>query len=246
MSGTLQMGIVNSWDPTTMTAEVTAFDGSAKHYNVGVIMQSCDIGNGTYSFTPPSIGAPCLFTKVSGETMIIGQYAPANLGGNEGISSTTGATINRSVDEMPNQDHLPGDSVSTSQNGISISKKGMTYSIEMSPIFYSIWNLMNNVWDTMCNIFKFSAPAADVLVDVSGGGATNVDISVRKSSGERGGTPAINLKMGADADVVLLKINGQDFCHVDLQRNVTLNVKKMTIIGDEVNMLDVQAVKLPG
>jgi hypothetical protein len=245
MSGTIQMGIVNSWDPATMTAEVTAFDGSAHHYNVGVMMQSCDIGNGVYSFTPPSIGAPCMFTKVSGETMILGQYAPPNLGGNEDISSTTGSTLNRSVEEMPNADHLPGDQIMTSQSGAQVYLRNMVYGIEMSPIFYSIWNLMNSVWDTMCNIFKFSAPAADILVDVDGSGSTNVDISVRRSAGERNGTPAINLNMGANAGVINLKINGQSFLHVDIERNVTLNVKKMTVIGDEVNMLGVQDVKLP-
>lgn len=242
--GSIQMGIVNSWDPATMTAEVTSFDGSAHHYNVGVMMKQCDIGNGVYDFTPPSIGSTCMFTKVSGEAIILGAYAPPNLGGNADISSSTGATMNRSSGEMPNEDHLPGDSVSTSANGMSISKKGMTYEISMNPLFYSIWNLMNNVWDNMCNVFKFSAPAADILVDVEGS-STNVDISVRKSAGERGGTPAINLNMGTAANVIKLKINGQDFCHVDIDRNVTLNVKKMTIVGEEVNMLGVQSVKLP-
>lgn len=239
------MGVVNTYDPATMTAEVTAFDGSAHHVNVGMMMQSCDIGNGVYSFTPPSIGVPCLFTKVSGETVILGQYAPPNIGGNDSISSSTGATVNRSVDEMPNNEHLPGDWMVSSQSGAEVALRNMVFGIQMSPIFYSVWNMMNSVWDTMCNIFKFSAPAADVLVDVSDNNETNINIAVRKSTGERGGTPAINLLMGNDADVITLKINGEEFCHVDLERNITLNVKKMSIIGDEVDMTQVQSVKLP-
>lgn len=243
-AGNLQLGIVNSWDSTTMTGEVTAFDGSGKYYNVGIMMQSCDVGNGAYSFTPPAIGNTCLFSHVSGEVVIVGQYAPPNLGDNSAVDSPLGATMNRSTEDMPNEDHLPGDCVSTSQSGMKITKTGSKYAIEMSPKFFSVWNMINNVWDTACDIFKFSSPAADVLV-TGDGGASNVEITVRKSPGERGTEGAVNLKIGANAGLINLKINGKDFLHVDNERNVTLSVKNMTITGDCVNMEGVGRVKLP-
>lgn len=245
MAGDIELGIVNSWDPETMTAEISRFDGSSHIANATVIMQSCDIGNGAYSFTPPSIGAPCLFTKVSGEHVILGHYAPPNLSANTDVESTTGSTLNRSLDEMPTDGRLPGDTIATSPSGFQVGLRNLLYAIEASPIFYSMWNLANSVWDNMCNKFRFSSPGADINVDVDGGSATNVNISVRRNAGERGGVPAVNLDIGHSAGVINLKINGQDFCHVDIDRNVTLNVRNLRIVGDCVNMEGVQSVLLP-
>lgn len=237
MSGNLQMGIVNSYDPVTCTAEVTSYDGLHRYYNAGISMSSYDNANGIYSYTPPSIGAPCLFTVINGEAMIITQYAPPNLGYASDTASSTSATVSRAVDEMATEDqHLPGDWQLTSQSGAEVYLRNMVFGIKMNPLFYSVWNLLNNVWDTMCNVFKFSSPAADMLVDFTEGGATNVGIQVRSSVSQRDGVPSIDLQLGADAGVLLLKINGTNLCHIDENKNISLHTKNITISADVIKM----------
>lgn len=246
MPGNIEMGIVNSYDPQTCTAEVTSYDGISHHYNVGMLMDSYDTANGVYSYTPPSVGAPCVFTEINGEVLILGQYAPANLGYATDNESPINSTVNRSVSDLQDtEEHLPGDWQVSAQSGALVSLRNMVFNIRMNPLFYSAWNIINSVWDNMCNIFKFSSPAADILVDVDDGGNTNVAIQVRTSSSQKGDTPSIDLQLGATADVVLLKINGEDFCHVTSDRTVTMSTGKITIVANGVDIAS-PTIKLSG
>ena len=235
--GSVELGIVNAYDPATCTAEVTSYDGVNRYYNVGVSMSSYDTANGVYSYTPPSIGAPCLFTTVGGETFIIGQYAPPNIGYAPDTISPISTTVNRAVDEMgKTDDHLPGDWQMTSQSGAEISFRNMLFSIKMNPLFYSVWNILNGIWDNMCNIFKFKSSGADVSVNVDEAGNTNTSIQVRTSSSQADGTPAVDLQIGADAGVILLKINGNNFCHIDENRHVILETDDIDLTAKDVHV----------
>jgi hypothetical protein len=256
--GNVELGHVVAYDPATMTATIVSADGASKYRNVGIMMQSCDYGSGSYQFNPPAVGSVCMFTQISGEVLIIGSYLPPNMAGEQDgkgfadtigdkstLPTTTNAVINRAPGDFPNKSSLPGDWRMTGKSGSEISFMDMLFSVKMAPTFYSIWNLLNKFWDTVCNKFRFRSPACDVFVDVNDSQETDVNIVVRQTPSERSGTPAINLKLGKEAGVVDLKINGQDFLKVDLNRNVTLEVNTMTVRGNLVTMEDVQLVKLP-
>jgi hypothetical protein len=119
------------------------------------------------------------------------------------------------------------------RSGSEISFRDMLFSIKMSKAFFSTWNSLNAIWDNMCNKFIFRSPGLDVKVDVADSQATDVSIQVRKGAGERGGTPAIDLRLGNSANIINLKINGKDFLYVDGERNVTLKVNRMVIEADD-------------
>lgn len=225
--GIVRLGVVNNYDPVTMTAEVTEFDGMTVLRNVSVLMQACDMGEGIYQYTPPTPGSHCYFTQVSGEATILGYYLPRNVNGANGNEPTTNATISRTPGELLGSESTPGSWRVTSPAGAEISLKGLLYSIRMSPIFYTTWNLLNNVLEYMVDRFKFFSPAVDVNVDVDAAQETNTTVLVRSTVAERNGTPAVDLRIGKNAGIINLKINGADFLQVDAARNVTLHSSRL-------------------
>ena len=233
----IQIGIVKSYDPNTCTAEVTSFDGLDRYTNVGNIMSTYDTTNGVYSYTPPSINSPCVYTVIGDEVLILGQYAPPNMGYAPETESPINSTINRAVDEMKTgEDHLPGDFQLTSQSGAEITLRNLVFSIKMNPVFYSAWNILNSIWDNMCNIFKLHSPGADVLVDVDEGGNTKTSIQVRTSADQIDGTPMVDLQISSEVDILLLKINGQSMCKIDKDRNIILNTKDVTLEAQDIHV----------
>lgn len=233
----IKIGIVKSYDPKTCTSEITSYDGLDRFTNVGNLMSSYDPENGVYSYTPPSINSPCLYTEVDGEVIILGQYAPPNLGYAPDTESTNNTTVNRSVDELQTgEDHLPGDWQMTSQSGAEITLRNMIFNIKMNPLFYSAWNLLNSIWDNMCNIFRLHSPGADVLVDLDESGNTSTSIQVRTSVDQVDGTPMVDLKISSDVDILLLKINGESICKIDKDRNVMLSTNNVSLEAHDIHV----------
>lgn len=242
-NGNLFLGIVNGYDSQTQTASVTSVDGTSTYYNVGTMMQSCDYANGVFSGTPPSLNAACLCAKVGSEVLIIGQYAPANLGDAPTTDSSIGSYISRSPDlDAASSDALCGDSVQKNQSGAEVSLRGLMYSIKMNPIFYSVWNTINKVWDNVCDTFKLKTAA---LTLTSGNATTGSADTSFEFTTSAGGSTIVDLQIGNTADVIILKINGSNFCHINSGRHIILNADDIDITASNIN-LNAGTVKIAG
>lgn len=239
----IQLGIVNYYDSGTQTAEVTSFDGSSVFYNCTTMMQSCDPASGAYNASPPSVGAPCLICNVGGENVVLGYYAPPTLSGSD-VSQTSSAniSIDRSRDGFPDE-VLPGESVVRTKSGCTALMGDQMFKWEMSPALYMMLNMVGNSFNTCADRMQFTTPGSSVLITTEGDGTTNYAFSTSKTSG---GAPAVEVTIGNTADVYNIKIGGQQFLHVDNDRNVVMNMKTLNIIGDSVDMTQCQAVALPG
>ena len=117
----------------------------------------------------------------------------------------------------------------------------------------SVWTLLNCIWENVCSIFRLRAGGVDVFCEVDGNNNTNTTINVRRTVSEReNDMSVINLQMGQDAGIITLNINGNEFLHVDAERNTTITAKRVTLNGTQIifngetfDCLNVDAVKLP-
>lgn len=246
--------IVNGYDPTTMTATITPYDGSGLIRNAVCQFSRYDPTNAAFSVTPPCIGAPCLYTQIGGETFILNTFPPMNINTEDNQNqSPLSAFQNRTPTEMSNNNTLPGNTSSTTSFGSEETLTDMTKKIIIvADKLSSIWNMLNCVWENICSIFRLRTAGVDVLCEVNEANETNTTINVRRTTGERTGVSVINLEMGTDADIITLKINDVEFLHIDAERNVTLTAKNIDVNAlninynaDEFNCLNVGAVKLP-
>ena len=252
----MKLGTIRLYDPHTMTAELISYDGAEEIRDAGIMMSSYNPIGGGGSFTPPVPGATCLYDTISGETIIFGYYAPINgVGGNEEptindpvdsqykTTSITSTYVDRSGASLPGKTTPSGGSSTTTAGGLATIISDKFASISISPIFHATMNAINEFFDIMCTNLRFRSPGVDVVVvagDKSGGSnPTTVNVVVRQSSAERADNviPAINLVMGKDTGngVINLKINGNPFIKVDIERNVELRFKKFTLIGESVD-----------
>lgn len=240
------LGIVNSYDPNTQTAEVTSFDGSRIFYNATALMQSCDPKNGAYDSNPPAVGAPCLIGEVNGENVILGYYSPPTLGG-DNIDPMTGdeTYIDRSRVNYPKDTVLPGEKVTRTPSGCEQLIGDKLFGWKMSDALYMFLNMVGNMMNVRADRIQFSAPGADILIDVSEDKTTNIKIRARTEASEEDGVSAMEITFGKLADVYNVKVYDQQFIHVDKDRNVEVRMKTMTIIGDTVNMEQCSEVLLP-
>lgn len=238
----MHIGVVAEVTQHGMT--VVSYDNTERHQDATMLMQNADIGNGAYSCTTLAVGTPCVYDIINGEVVVFGAYLPPNLNPSPpsyGYNDTSKPKpdhvkdpyVSRQQDDQPKNTQLPGDWMISGRSGSEVSLRDMLFSIKMSKAFFSTWNALNSIWDSMCNKFIFRSPGADVKVDVSESQATDTTIVVRKSAGERSGTPAIDLRLGNAANIIKLRINGQDFLHVDGERNVTLKVNRMVVEADD-------------
>ena len=252
----MKLGTIRLYDPHTMTAELISFDGSEEIRDAGLMMTSFDPTGGGGSFTPPIPGSTCIYETISGETIIVGYYAPPNgQGGTEDntfndpvesqnkTSSITSTYVDRSGAGLPGKSTMPGGSSTTTAGGLSTTISDKFASISISPIFHATMNAINEFFDIMCTNFRFRSPGMDIVVDAgdkdNGTNPTTVNVVIRQSNAERadGVIPSINLVMGKEtgSGIINLKINGQPFLKVDIDRNVELQFKKFTMIGESVD-----------
>lgn len=250
--GKISIGTIQEYDPHTMSAEIISVDGTEQYLNAAIMMSSYNPENGGGSFTPPVVGAPCVYTVESGEVIILGYYAPPNAEGPKVKPSTQdligdqyetpgyGRTyMNRSSNDLPNKTIMGGGFSHTTSGGNSFMFLDKMTSFSLSSVFYFVMNALNEFIDIMCSNLRLRTPIADVSVstDAKSGDSNpgQVNIVVRQTNAEResGATPAINLVLGKDtgSGVINLKINGQPFLKVDLERNVTFDFKTMTMKG---------------
>ena len=248
LNGNLRPAVVTGYDPNTMTATISPYDGSGNLSNVSCPMNRCDPVNGAYAITPPSIGSPCWYTEYNGEVSIISLFPPLNINSdaNTDLKSPLGATANRCPSDMANKATLPGNSSATNSMGSEESLTDMMKKIIMSPgKLSSVWNLLNGVWENVCSIFRLKAGGMDIEAEVDGANNTNTTIRFRRTVGERAGTSVVDLQIGQNAGIINLKINGNDFLHVDAARNVKLVASTISFTASEFNCMSVDSVKLP-
>lgn len=260
-------GIVSAYDKTRMTAIVVPYDGSAVLSDVACPFLRSDITNGAYSFTPPTVGTPCIYVRAGGETYILALYAPVNLTSDVSTISPYGQNINRVPSGMENAHTLPGNTSSTNSLGSEESLTDTMKRIIMIPSrLSSIWNIVNCVWENVCTIFRLSAAGLDIQAECNSLNKTDTIIRVRRSSNENGGPSAISLIMGNTADVLSVAIDGSEILHIDANKNVTINATDVTcnvnnvaltsenvdwtanninITANTVDMTQCGAVKLP-
>lgn len=253
-------GIVAAYDKTRMTAIVVPYDGSATLTDVACPFLRSDITNGAYSFTPPTVGSPCIYVKAGGETYILAIYTPVNLSGKNTAISPYGQSISRVPDAMTNADTLPGNTSSTNSLGSEESFTDTMKRIIMIPSkLSSIWNIVNCVWENVCTIFRLTAAGFDIKAECNSLDKTDTIIRVRRSVNENGGPSAITLVMGNTADVLSLAIDGSEILHIDGEKNVTINsanvvvktndvdwtAANIKIVANQVDMTECGAVKLP-
>lgn len=254
-SGVLNRGIITGYDPATLTATITPYNNSGIISDAACPVTRYDPASGAFSITPPNIGAPCVYMDAGGETYILGMFPPPNINGmdNANVKSPLNASVNRTPTGMRNNGTLPGNPSATNAMGSEESFTDMMKKIIMSPgKLSSIWTLLNCVWENVCSIFRLRAGGVDVFCEVDSNNNTNTTINVRRTVGERQGTNVINLEMGQNAGIIRLNINGNEFLHIDADRNTTitagnctLNARSIVFNAEEFNCLNVGAVKLP-
>lgn len=240
----MELGIVAESNGSNMT--ILSADGTRRFNDATMVMQNADVKNGAYTGSVLPAGSPCVFDIINGEVIVFGAYLPPNLNSSPPLLGTNDQKgisqrpepmkspyISRTPDDYPKNTNLPGDWSTSSPSGSEVALRGGMFSVKMTKYFFSIWNSLNSFWDTTCDKFKFRSPAADVMVDVNEAQETNVTISVRKEVGERDKTPAIELKLGKDANIIKMRINGNDFLEVDGERNVMLHVKNLEVKAEE-------------
>ena len=242
----MQLGIVNSYDYVTQTAEVTSFDGAHIYHNCTALMQSCDPANGAYDSNPPAIGAPCIITEIDGENVILGYYSPPTLSGDDNPPTTGESTyVDRSRGGYPNRDVLPGEKVMRTASGGEILFGDMLFSMKVSPALYMVLNMLGNALTMRGDRLQLSAPGADIVVKVNDDQTTDVTINARKKASEEGLTSALEIKIGNEADIYNVKVYGKQFLHVDKDRNVTMEMKTLTIKGEKADLTQCDEVLLP-
>ena len=255
LNGKLARGIVTAYDAKAMTATVMSYNGTSIMRNVICPFDRYDPYNGAYSITPPSLNSPCLYTEINGEYVILCLYSPVNLNSatNAKSNSSLGSYLNRTPSDMLNNNTMPGNTTATNAMGSEETFTDMMKRIIMAPgKLSSVWTLLNCVWENVCSIFRLRAGGVDVLCEVDQNNNTNTTINVRRTVGERTGTSVINLQMGQTAGIITLNINGNEFLHVDADRNTTITAKQVVLNGTDIifngetfNCLNVDAVKLP-
>lgn len=257
LDGKIERGIVLNYDPASMTATVASYNGASMHKNVVCPFNRYDWFNGAFSITPPALNSPCLYTEIKGEYIILCTFPPVNVNAKTNaakISSPVGATINRAPSQMRNANTLPGNPSATNAMGSEETFTDMMKRIIMAPgKLSSVWTLLNCIWENVCSIFRLRAGGVDVFCEVDGNNNTNTTINVRRTVSEReNDMSVINLQMGQDAGIITLNINGNEFLHVDAERNTTITAKRVTLNGTQIifngetfDCLNVDAVKLP-
>lgn len=240
----MELGVVAESNGQGMV--ILSSDGTRRYNDATMIMQNANPQNGSYGGVILASGTPCVFDIINGEVIVFGAYIPPNLNPSPPLfgtndqknippkpEHTNSSYVSRVPDDFPKNTNLPGDWMQTGPSGSEVSFRDILFNIRMTKSFYSIWNSLNSFWDNVCDKFKFRSPAAEVVVDVNENQETNVAIVVRKRAGERGGTPAIELNLGNDANIIKMKVNGKDFLHVDGERNVVLYVKNLEVKAEE-------------
>ena len=242
----MELGVVAESNGSNMV--ILSADGTRRFNDATMVMQNADVKNGAYTGTILPAGTPCVFDIINGEVIVFGAYLPPNLNPSptpQGTNDQKGLPskpepvnapyISRVPDDYPKNTNLPGDWSTSGPGGSEVALRGGMFSIKMTKAFFSVWNSLNSYWDTMCDKFSFRSPAADVFVDVNEAQETNVTISVRKGVAERktGAIPAMELKLGKEANIIKMKINGKDFLEVDGERNVMMHVKNFEVKAEE-------------
>ena len=236
----MNIGYITEVDSQTGGLVITSSDGNQRYSDASMILQGADFGKGSYNCSTLSPGTPCIYEVIDGEAVVFGAYMPPNLsptaaesGFNDSLKKAPEAVqtpyVNRQQDDFPKNTQLPGDWMVSGSSGSEVSLRDMLFSVKMSKAFFSVWNSLNSIWDNACNKAKFRSPGVDVLVDVDEGQNTNLTIIVRKAAGEREGTPAVELKIGKDANLIKMKVKGKDFLSVDDERNVLIQANNMEI-----------------
>jgi len=255
-TGEVKTGIVTKYDETTMTAVIQDSEGIM--HNVVCLFDRYDPKTGAYSFRAPSEESPCLYTTIGETTYLLGLFPPLNMTP-EGIhpkNSSCNNTENRTPQGMLESIVKPGNVIDTNSNG---SKENFTDSekniILASGKLESLWNLINFVWKNTCQMFKLYSGPMDVTAEVTDKEECNTTIKWRKTLEERKDGvkhTLLDLRIGKDAGVVELQVNGSTLLHIYENKDILLiandikiNAKKIEYNADEVNMLNVGVVRLP-
>ena len=242
-----KQGIVALYDSNTQTAIVNDRWGNT-YENVGVPFKRYDLAQGAFSCTPPTSGATCLFGQSDvGDWYIIAIVnGPINIDGDSSPDSNPlNIPLNRTARNSTIGNTKAGNSIDTTSMQAEFVKSDSLYKIKMTPIFYSCWHLVNMLWENMCNAFSFISAGFDLIVNVDGAYNTDTVITARRTTGEKNGVPCLELDIGKTADIVKIKVNGEDFLHLDADKNVTIVAKDIKLTADNVDLSACKAVKLP-
>lgn len=254
--GEIKVGFVTAYDQNTMTAVIQPEGLGGIIKDVVCLFDRYDPKNGAFSFRAPSENSPCLYTTIKGTTYLLGLFPPENMT-EEGskFESLYGNTTNRTPPGMLQPIVKPGNTIDTNSMGSEDTFTDTMKKIIMFPKkLYSIWNIMNCIWENMCMIFRLYSAPLDVTAEVTKDDECNTTVKVRKVVKEReeDATTMIDLRMGKDADIIQMNINGKPFIHVDGDRNVIimagnidLNAKNINYNSDTFNCLNVGRVDLP-
>lgn len=256
-NGIVLKGTILGYDQENMTATIASENPVGIIYNVVCLFDRCDYKNAAYSFRAPSEGADCIYTTINGTTYLLGIFPPVNLTDEtcNSFKSDYGNTRSRKPKTMLQHKVKPGNTIDTNSMGSEDTFTDTMKKIIMAPNkLSSIWNIMNSIWENICLIFRLYSGPMDVTCEVDEKEKCNTTVKVRREICERkeDATTTIDLRMGNDADIIQLNINGAPLLHVDQDRNVIIIAKKIDLTAtqinynaDEFNCLNVQTVKLP-
>lgn len=257
--GDIKKGKVIGYDQESMTAIIEPEDMPGVNIqNVVCLFDRYDENNNAFSFRAPSVGSPCIYTKIGNETFLLGLYPPLNITDKSDEvedNSLYGGILTRKPKGMRQYSVEPGNIIDTNSFGSEDSFSDTMKKIVIFPKkLSSIWNALNFVWENICLIFRLYTGAMDITSEVNTDNTCDTTLKFRKTLTEReqNATTIVDLRIGNDANVIKLFINGKPFVHVDADRNVEVIAKQIDVHAtninfdaNEFNCLNVGTVKLP-
>lgn len=229
------LATVVDFDSATSTYILAPVDGSGTIKGAVSLWDKVDDTNKAYSFTPKSLRALSICTECNGIPIILGQFPPINVN-DSGEESYNNTPYNFTPSSMSTEGLAPGDSMTTNATGgFTKSSDTMLQTVMIPGKLYTEMNTVANTMRIGAGSFTLESDACTVDFLGSNDGSTgDVHISVKRAPGETPGT--VELWMGTTGDVLKITINGEQFIHVDQDRNVQIEAKDINIKVNDVDI----------
>lgn len=233
--GIIRHGVVAAYDKDAMSAVIQPDGPGGLIKDVICLFTRYDPNTNAFSFRPPTARAPCIYTEIDGTYYLLGVHAPLNYTNTE-FKSEFGNIDNYTPPTFQHHIITPGSVVDTNGNGAEESFTETMKTIEMvKDKLYSVWNLLNQIWENACLIFRLYSGPLDVTAEVTEEKECNTTVKVRStlSEKEEGQQTTIDIRAGKDADIFQININGAPLIHVDKDRNVQIVAKQIDVSATE-------------
>lgn len=228
------LATIAGYDAGTKTYTIVPYDGSGLQKGAVSLWDKFDTTSNAYSFTPLSLEAPCVCTTCNGTTIILGQFPVVNVDGSG--TTYTDTPFNYTPKGISKSETIPGETVNSNATGGYCSFSDTMHKTVMIPDqLYQELNTVSNTMRVGAGSYSIKSDACDVDFCSSTSGVGDVHVSVKRSKGEAPGT--IEIWAGTTGDVLKISINGNEFLHVDEDRNVQIRGKDINI---DVNDVDIK------